>query len=105
MTGHLTPETAPRAWDLIEIAARRGSAVAWKPGTDNGGAPYVQVQVVHDGVEHRATWHTRRRDGSQRNPALFSAMTRWHAKPGRPARDWHDTTVKAITAHIRGDQP
>ena len=103
MSAPLTPESAPRAWDLVEIAARNGWGVAWKPGADVNGAPYVEIVTARDGVEHRAVWHTRRKDGSQRNPALFSAMTRRRGTPDRPGRGWHDTTLKAITASIRGE--
>ena len=55
----LIPSTAPKAWELLEAAAKAGHAAAWRPGQDTCGCPFVVVQILTaDHREARATWHT-----------------------------------------------
>ena len=47
------------ATELLMLASWHGWAVAYVPGVDTGGNPFVTVQGQRDGVPFDATWHTR----------------------------------------------
>ena len=50
--------TAARA--LLDLAITHDSTVVWRPLTDTGGSPYVDVEGRHrDGRTFTACWHTR----------------------------------------------
>ena len=50
--------TAARA--LLDLAITHDWTVVWRPLTDTGGSPYVNVEGRHrDGRSFNACWHTR----------------------------------------------
>lgn len=62
---------AKAARDLLNLAIDHNCAVAWKPGTDTGGSPYITVEVRKgEELALSLTWHTRE-TGTYR---LFSAL-------------------------------
>lgn len=93
LTWQARDEACPtRARALLDAAIDHGWAVAWQPGSDTSGAPFVTVRAVDTDTEIRVTWHTRA-TGTYR---LFSAIAR---EPG--SRGWRDVTLTQAEAIIR----
>lgn len=87
----MTPDTAPKAWDLLTAAAQAGHAAAWRPGEDTCGCAFVTVQILTaDHREARATWHTH--DGGTRyTPGLIRSY----------ATDWRTgVSLRALREHL-----
>lgn len=97
LTQQVRGKVPTRARALLDAAIDHGWAVAWQPGFDTSGAPFITVRAAHfnpdaPDTEIRVTWHTRD-TGTYR---LFSAIAR---EPGH--RGWHDITLTRAEAIIR----
>lgn len=84
------PPTCTQARELLLNALDAGYGVAWKPGADTCGCPFITVVIASPDDVHQVTWHTHT-TGTYR---LHDALT----KGGR--RGWHDTTLKAVRTAI-----
>jgi hypothetical protein len=83
----LAAHESKNAREFLERAIIAGAGVAWLPGVDSGGNPYVTIRATkHLKYELRLTWHTRE-TGTWR---LFSALVRTINSP-----QMHEITLKA----------